>query len=159
MNRAVTAILVCLLAATASTVWAHCQVPCGIYNDPARLVLMEENVTTIEKSMKQIQELTTAKKANVNQAVRWVLNKEQHADELMDIVTYYFLTQRIKPADPSDKKAYAKYLHELTLLHGMMVHAMKAKQTTDVEHCNALRKLIGEFRQSYLGEPKGLRAK
>ena len=32
--------------------------------------------------------------------VRWVVNKEVHADELSDIVTYYFMAQRIKPGMP-----------------------------------------------------------
>ena len=33
---------------------AHCQIPCGIYNDTARITMMEEHVTTLEKSMKEI---------------------------------------------------------------------------------------------------------
>jgi nickel superoxide dismutase len=81
------------------------------------------------------------------------VNKETHADELTEIVTFYFMAQRVKaPADPSDRAAGAKYVKELRLLHGMVVHAMKAKQTTDLEHCEALRGLIKEFRASYLGK-------
>ena len=38
----------------ASIAGAHCQIPCGIYDDAARITMMEEHVTTIEKSMKQI---------------------------------------------------------------------------------------------------------
>jgi hypothetical protein len=32
----------------------------------------------------------------------------------------------------------------------MIVYAMKAKQTTDLEHCAKLRDLIDQFKQSYL---------
>ena len=84
---------------------------------------------------------------NWNQIVRWVLNKEAHADEFTQIVTFYFMAQRVKPADPDDKAALAKYLREITLLHEMVVYAMKAKQTTDLEHCAKLRNLISKFRK------------
>ncbi len=132
--------------------FAHCQIPCGIYNDPARFTLMEEHVTTIEKSMKQIEALSTEQEKNWNQIVRWVKNKEDHADKLTHLVTYYFMAQRLKPADPANKVKYNKYLRELTALHGMVVHAMKAKQTIDLDHVEKLRGLIRTFRVSYLGK-------
>jgi len=141
-----------LLAGTSSLAFSHCQIPCGIYNDPVRFALLDEHITTIEKSMKQLEELSREAKPNWNQLVRWVGNKETHADELTEIVTFYFMAQRVKPADPHDKAAHAKYVREVTLLHQIVVHAMKAKQTTDLEHCEALRSLVHQFRASYLGE-------
>jgi len=141
--------LVVLLAP--ATLSAHCQIPCGIYGDEARFDAMMEDVTTIEKSMQQIVELSAADAANWNQSVRWVTNKEIHADRLTETVTQYFLAQRIKPT-PADSDKHAKYVHELTVLHEMMVHAMKAKQTTDLRHVEALRTLIGQLKVSYLGE-------
>jgi nickel superoxide dismutase len=141
-----------IVALASSAAWAHCQIPCGIYDDPARFTQMEEHVRTIEKSMKQIEALSEEAEPNWNQIVRWVTNKEAHADELTEIVTFYFLAQRIKPADPGDREAVTKYVRELRLLHEMMVHAMKAKQTTDLEQCVKLRDLIAKFRASYLGD-------
>ncbi len=148
----VTLTVLTLIAGTASMAFAHCQIPCGIYNDPVRFALLEEHVTTIEKSMKQIEGLSKEAHPNWNQIVRWVGNKETHADELTEIVTFYFMAQRVKPADPHDKAAHAKYVKQVTLLHQIVVHAMKAKQTTDLEHCETLRSLIHQFRASYLGE-------
>lgn len=142
--------LLALVAAPA--LFAHCQIPCGIYGDETRFDIMLEDVTTIEKSMKQIQELGAQAKPDWNQLVRWVNNKEEHAQKLTDVVTFYFLAQRIKPVEGDDKAAQQKYVHELTLLHHIMVHAMKAKQTTDVEHVKTLRELIGSFKASYMGE-------
>ena len=142
-----------LLTAGASGVWAHCQIPCGIYGDAGRFDAMMEDMTTIEKSMNQINELSGQEKPNWNQLVRWVQNKEDHADKLTDTVTYYFLAQRVKPPkDHGDEAAQKKYSHELMLLHKTMIHAMKAKQTTDLEHVESLRHLIGEFKKSYMGE-------
>ena len=148
----VTLIVLTLVAGTASLALAHCQIPCGIYNDPVRFALLEEHITTIEKSMNEIEELSKEAQPNWNQIVRWVGNKETHADELTEIVTFYFMAQRVKPADAHDKAAHAKYVKEVTLLHQIVVHAMKAKQTTDLEHCEALRSLVHQFRASYLGE-------
>ena len=140
-----------LLGSMGTRAWAHCQVPCGIYDDPARFVALEEHVTTIEKSMKLINELSAEKDKNYNQIVRWVNNKEHHADELTEIVTYYFLAQRIKPGDPADKAAAAKYLRELRICHEMIVTSMKCKQTTDVANCEKLRGLIKALHASYIG--------
>jgi nickel superoxide dismutase len=114
--------------------------------------MMAENITTVEKSMKQIIELSQESKPNMNQIVRWVQNKEEHADEIGHIVTFYFMSQRIKPASKSDGKAYADYVHKLTLLHEMLVYSMKAKQTTDLSNVEKLRALLKEFETAYFGE-------
>ncbi|MEN8690372.1 MAG: superoxide dismutase [Ni], partial [Desulfobacterales bacterium] len=82
---------------------------------------------------------------NANQLVRWVMNKEKHATELQEIVTQYFMTQRIK----FDAKAYDK---KLALLHQMLVYAMKCKQSTDLAHTAKLTGLIQEFKQLYFAE-------
>ena len=143
-------LLLALLCMPVLPVFGHCQIPCGIFDDQTRFAIMLEDVETIEKSMKQIQNISAQEIPNWNQLVRWVNNKEEHADKLTEIVTYYFLAQRIKPAPAGDEKAQAKYVRHLTLLHQIMVHAMKAKHGTDLEHVEALRKLIGEFKTSYL---------
>ncbi len=137
-----------LIAAPACS---HCEIPCGIYDDDMQLRMIEEDITTIEKSMKQIEELSNAAEPNWNQIVRWVMNKEEHADRIAHVVTQYFMTQRVKPVDEKDVKAYARYVDELKLLHGMLVYSMKAKQTTDTENIEKLRSLLAGFRRAYFG--------
>ena len=102
--------------------------------------LIEEHAATIEKSMNQIVELE--KGGNANQLVRWVTNKETHANELQHIVTQYFMTQRIK----FDAKNYDKKIGKL---HQILVYAMKCKQTTDLKNVEALKKLNKEFSDIY----------
>ena len=85
-----------VMAFSAAIAAAHCEIPCGIYDDDARFKMVAEHITTIEKSMKQILELQGEKPVHYNQLVRWVMNKETHANELQHIVTQYFMTQRIK---------------------------------------------------------------
>jgi nickel superoxide dismutase len=88
----------------------------------------------------------------MNQIVRWVQNKEEHADELGHIVTYYFMTQRVKPTQKAKGKEYDEYVKKLTLLHKMLVYSMKAKQTTDVANVEKLKALLEEFRSVYFGK-------
>jgi nickel superoxide dismutase len=145
------AVLTCLVILTAM-VYSHCQIPCGIYDDPQRFDMMAENITTIEKSMKQITELSQENKPNMNQIVRWVQNKEEHADDIGHIVTFYFMSQRIKPVSKSDGKAYAEYVRKLTLLHEVLVYSMKAKQTTDLSNVAKLRALLKDFETAYFGD-------
>jgi nickel superoxide dismutase len=130
--------------------FSHCQVPCGIYDDEARLTLMAEHITTMEKAMKQVIALSKEAKPNYNQIVRWVTNKEKHGEELSDIITYYFMTQRIKPAPSSDAHLYSDYQKKLELLHHLLVYTMKAKQSTDLKVIEKLRELLKTFKQAYM---------
>jgi nickel superoxide dismutase len=141
-----------VMACIAPLLYSHCQIPCGIYDDPARLAAIAENITTIEKAMKSIEELSAQQKPNMNQIVRWVNVKDEHAEDIAHIVSYYFMTQRITPVEKSDAAGYEKYIRELTLLHEMLVYSMKSKQTTDLANVAKLRLLLAEFRKSYLGE-------
>lgn len=148
----------CLVMAAPRFASAHCQIPCGIYDDEARFTTMLEHVTTIEKSMNEINRLSKDDEDengedndNYNQIVRWVMNKEKHADEFSEIVTYYFLAQRIKPVEMSDAEGYKAYLSKLEMLHHMVVYAMKCKQTTDTANTDKLRELIGQFKVAYHG--------
>jgi len=126
---------------------AHCQIPCGIYDDEARLKTLEEHLTTIEKSMKSISDLQGQKTIDYNQLVRWVDNKEEHAQKIQDDVAQYWMTQRIKVDDKDAGK-------KLVVLHKMLVTAMKCKQTTDVKNVETLRGLLKEFRELYLAADK-----
>jgi len=142
---------VILLASFAipSLVSAHCEIPCGIYEDKMRIDMIKEHITTIEKSMNQIIVLEKSHPINYNQLIRWINNKEQHANLLQEIVTQYFMTQRIKLIDESDEKALEKYQTELALLHQMLVYTMKTKQTKDVSNCEKLREIVDNFYNIY----------
>ena len=143
------------VSACASLVYSHCQIPCGIYGDQARFDAMEENIKTIEKSIKQINELSAAEKPNMNQIVRWVDNKGKHADDIAHIVTYYFMAQRVKPTDETDAAAHKDYVEKITLLHRMLVQSMKAKQSADPANVDELRNLLANFHGVYFGSDEG----
>ena len=129
---------------------AHCEIPCGVYGDDTRFKLLEEHLTTIEKSMKKIIELQKTE-GNANQLVRWVHNKEVHAEEFGHIVTQYFLRQRIKTSKTPGKPDLTnkKYLKQLILLHELYVYSMKTKQTTNIKHVATMRSILRRFKLLY----------
>jgi nickel superoxide dismutase len=153
MNRFAAIAIATVLTFAAASAGAHCQIPCGIFDDELRVQLIEEHIITVEKSMKQIESLAAAESIDYNQLVRWVGNKEKHAQEIQDIVTAYFMAQRIKPPkNHDDEEALDVYQHKLTLLHHIQIHAMKAKHGTDLDEIETLRKLVAKFRTAYFGQ-------
>lgn len=145
--------VIAAILSTSLPVSAHCQIPCGIYDDMMRVRLMREHITTIERSINKIIELEGKGSAiDMNQSVRWVMNKEDHADALTEIVTAYFLQQRIKAPKGTDADARKRYLSQLETLHGLLVGAMKAKQTVNPELPGQLRGLVDELARLYFSE-------
>jgi nickel superoxide dismutase len=157
MKRATLLALAAVLLAVAPSapVRAHCQMPCGIYDDAMRIRMMQEDVTTIEKSIGMIEELSAkAEKSAVdqNQLVRWVINKDHIADDLTGVVVEYFLQQRVKAPTSDDAAAMAKYVDQLKVLHELLVTSMKAKQTVDREIPGKLRDAIDRFAKLYFSK-------
>ena len=126
--------------------------PCGIYNDQLRVQLIKEHITTVEKSMNKIKELSAAETINYNQLVRWVDNKESHANEIQHIVSQYFMTQRIKVVDGSDAAAVQANNAKLDQLHKLLVYAMKSKQTTEQQNIDNMRTAIDAFSNAYFSK-------
>lgn len=139
------AALVCAITCWATDIRAHCEIPCGIYDDALRVRMIREDIATIEKSMLQIIEINKHQSHDPNQLVRWILNKENHATRLQETVTQYFMTQRIKPETPDYEK-------KLVLLHKMLLAAMRCKQTLDQSIITDLRKLVDEFETAYFAK-------
>ncbi len=147
------ALVLVILTMSSIPAASHCQIPCGIYNDTMRIEMMYEHIDTIEKSMKLISELSgKTDAADVNQIVRWVNNKEIHADALSEIATEYFLKQRIKKPKADDAQAAEKYGKQLETLHGILVNTMKAKQKVDPEITKALHTLVHDLSELYFSE-------
>jgi len=131
----------------------HCQVPCGIYGDKMRIDMLMEDAATIEKGMQSILELEKDPGTNANQLVRWVVNKDQHAQSIQDMVAAYWLAQRIKaPTEESGDAGRDKYHKQLELMHGITVAAMKCKQTTDKANVDSMRTLALGFSETYFSK-------
>ncbi|THB75274.1 MAG: superoxide dismutase [Desulfobacteraceae bacterium] len=124
---------VLLYSASAS---AHCQVPCGIYDDHARVKTMLEDSATVIKAVRMMNGLAGKTDAqSQNQMVRWVMNKEKHAQNIIAAISDYFLTQRVKPSQ-------GDYSERLARHHAVIIAAMKAKQSASETHALALEKAV-----------------
>eukprot|EP00441_Pelagodinium_beii_P035228 CAMPEP_0197630358 /NCGR_PEP_ID=MMETSP1338-20131121/7873_1 /TAXON_ID=43686 ORGANISM="Pelagodinium beii, Strain RCC1491" /NCGR_SAMPLE_ID=MMETSP1338 /ASSEMBLY_ACC=CAM_ASM_000754 /LENGTH=149 /DNA_ID=CAMNT_0043201563 /DNA_START=60 /DNA_END=509 /DNA_ORIENTATION=- len=117
----------------------HCQVPCGIFTDELRVKGMMEDAQTIRKSVVQAAELHKAGSLqDMQQFVRWVQTKEEHASKIMTTTGEYFLAQKVKKADLSEEE----YLKRLALHHDVMVAAMKTKQSSETGPVDTLDKAL-----------------
>eukprot|EP00618_Florenciella_parvula_P019291 CAMPEP_0119475964 /NCGR_PEP_ID=MMETSP1344-20130328/6665_1 /TAXON_ID=236787 /ORGANISM="Florenciella parvula, Strain CCMP2471" /LENGTH=212 /DNA_ID=CAMNT_0007509633 /DNA_START=181 /DNA_END=819 /DNA_ORIENTATION=- len=132
----------------------HCQVPCGIFDDPMIVAEIRQACATIRKAMVQIGELSasTGDAQAFNQMTRWVMTKEEHCTKIMNLIADYCLAQRCKifgtPGSPFASEG--DYIDALKAHHEVMVGAMKAKQTVDVAQCDALEHSVEDFSKMYL---------
>ncbi len=128
---------------------AHCQVPCGIYDDAARISRLKEDAATIHKAVDQINKLGSGHDVtSINQATRWIMTKEKHASHIIEVVSQYFLTQKVKPV-ATGADGYDGYLKKLADHHAVMSAAMKTKQTVDMEKVDALSAAIDAMAKHY----------
>ena len=125
------------------TTVAHCQIPCGIYDDHARLKGMLEDAATVKKATVMLAELADKTgPQSANQTTRWVLNKETHAQNIISTISDYFLTQRVKPSQPDYTDRLAKH-------HSVIIAAMKAKQNAEGTFADALTESIAALEVYY----------
>ena len=145
-------IIYCIISI--SYLLAHCQVPCGIYDDARKIIELEEHMQTIYKSMENILKISTANNQTaqeMNQLVRWINTKEEHAQNIQSTLMEYFLAQRIKPKESSED-GYSQYVDLTTLCQNIIYTAMKTKQTVDLLHVEELKILIDDLVQLYFDE-------
>lgn len=131
----------------------HCQVPCGIYDDAARMVILKEHVVTIEKAIDQINQLSMseANAQNMNQSVRWVNTKEEHATLIQSTITNYFLAQRIKHKKKNED-GRQMYVDQTLILQQIIVAAMKCKQNVDQSNPKKVKQLLNQFINLYFDD-------
>mgnify|MGYP001177359537 FL=1 len=126
--------------------FAHCQIPCGIYSDAMQIIQIREDLNTIEKAMAMINSLSEKSgPQTLNQIGRWITAKEQHAQNIQNIISQYFLTQRIKQSSKN-------YENELITLHQLLVSIMKCKQSVNKENVRRSSELLDDFSEFYFDE-------
>jgi len=128
----------------------HCQVPCGIFDDPAMVEEMNQNIATIEKACVQINELSQASKNTTaqeyNQMVRWINTKEEHSQMIITKIANYCLCQRVKKDVFECEK---DYMDALKSHHSVMQGAMKCKQSVELETVANLKNAMKDFTKMY----------
>jgi ubiquitin-small subunit ribosomal protein S27Ae len=129
----------------------HCQVPCGIFDDPMIVSELKQAAATIRKAIVTMNELhTTAVSTDLlamNQMIRWITVKEEHANKIITTVSEYCLCQRVKKEIFTDTKDYTD---ALMAHHAVMQAAMKCKQNITVEIVDGLDHAIDDMCKMYL---------
>jgi nickel superoxide dismutase len=145
MFRTVLIIVLAFFAASfsASDARAHCQIPCGIFDDKRTFAELYEHADTIERSVRGYNEASS-----VHDQARWVNNKEEHATKIQTVASEYFLAQRVKPVEKGTK-GYQDYQTSTELLHRLIVAAMRSRQKMDDATIQALRAAIKAYEVHY----------
>lgn len=116
-------------SSVASALPAHCEVPCGIYDDHAEIEGMRLDAMTMRKASAQITALSgKVDAASLNTITRWAMVKEEHGRKLQHTVAWYFVAQRVKAPAGVDIAAREGYHRQLAAFHRITVAAMKAAQ-------------------------------
>ncbi len=136
-------ILLFIIVLNSKIILAHCQIPCGIYDDAIRIIQIREDFQTIERAMLKINDLSNnLSPLALNQLNRWIIEKEKHSSKIQNIIANYFLTQRIKETNP-------KYIEQTTTLQKILVLAMKCKQTVEIDNVEKGLQLVASFSALY----------
>lgn len=128
----ITALALALIPAHLS---AHCQMPCGIYHDDIVYDQIDQYIETMYKAMAIINDSKFANAFDRNELIRWIMTKDHQSDDTAQLITSYFLQQKIKPDEPDTPK-------KLALAHQLLFLLVKIKQNTDVN-------VVKEFEQEW----------
>jgi len=131
-----------VLLCTTPTVMSHCEIPCGIYNDAIRLDMIAENITTIEKAMNNISELSSTKEVNYNQLIRWVNTKEEHAEKTKHEI-------RVIWGDYLKEQHFANHPTAQDLVHKIMMLGSKSRQGVDRDNAVQLVEAVNDFAEIF----------
>lgn len=123
-------------------VGAHCQMPCGIYNDQMVYDKIDEYYKTMVKAVSALNDNKFTNLHDRNQFIRWVTQKDKQSDEMADVICTYFLMQKIPP-DDEDSFDLVKSAHKLLFL------IVAIKQNVDLKIVNEFGKEWDHFKQLF----------
>jgi nickel superoxide dismutase len=105
---------------------AHCQMPCGIYHDDMVYSLIDQYVETMYKGISVLNNSKFDNTQQRNAFIRWVMEKEKSSDQTANLITEYFLQQKIKSGEDDTTK-------RLISAHKLLFMLMQIKQNADLE--------------------------
>lgn len=105
---------------------AHCQMPCGIYHDQMVYDQIDQFVETVYKGISVMQESKFSSVKDKNEFMRWVIQKEKSCNDIAELITVYFLQQKIKPNESDTAK-------RLTSAHKLLFMLVAIKQNADLD--------------------------
>jgi len=127
-------------------VYAHCDIPCGIYETDS----MTHAAATCKRMVEKYQEIGEVDDENaesMNTAIRCVVNKEEHAQKCKDEL-YLLWSDYFKP----------EHLEKFPKLHDTFWKATKqcskVKQTMSTEECDKLVDMVHDISHMFADSKK-----
>lgn len=108
---------------------AHCQMPCGIYHDDMVFDQIDQYIETMVKGVSVLNENKFNNLQERNEFVRWIMQKENASNETADLITTFFLQQKIKPGEEDTPK-------RVLSAHKLLFLLVQIKQTADFKVLN-----------------------
>lgn len=108
---------------------AHCQMPCGIYHDDMVFDQIDQYVETLVKGITVLDGNKFNSLQERNEGVRWIMQKEKSSDAVAELITCFFLQQKIKPGESDTVK-------RLVSAHKLLFLLVQIKQTVDLQIAN-----------------------
>jgi nickel superoxide dismutase len=128
------------------TVYAHCDVPCGIYETDSMAHAAATCRRMVEK-YNEIGEVDDESPESMNTAIRCIMTKEQHAQKCKDEL-YLLWSDYFKP----------EHLEKYPDLHTKFWMATKqcgkVKQTNDISECDKLIDMVSEISEIFADSKK-----
>lgn len=109
-----------------STLEAHCQLPCGIYHDNMVYDQVDQFVETVYKGISVMNDSKFNSVKDKNEFIRWVIEKEKSCNDTAELITKYFLQQKIKPDEDDTVK-------RIVSAHKLLFMLTAIKQNTDLD--------------------------
>jgi len=127
-------------------VYAHCDVPCGIYETDT-MTHAADTVKSMMVKYAELGEVDDEDPESMNKAIRCVATKEQHAQKCKDQL-YLLWSDYFKP----------EHLESFPDLHESFWNATKqcgkVKQTLNVEEADKLIKMVSDIAQMFTDSKK-----
>jgi nickel superoxide dismutase len=133
--------IIALLCHTGSLM-AHCQMPCGIYHDELVFNQIDQYIETMYKGITELNNSKFSTPFERNNFIRWVKLKDSASDEIANLITEYFLQQKIKPAEADTPK-------RLISAHKMLFELTAIKQNVNIKMIEAFADEWENFKQMF----------
>ncbi len=105
---------------------AHCQMPCGIYHDDMVYDFIDQYVETMIKAVTVMNQNKFETVRDKNEFVRWVIEKEKESTEISNLITSFFMQQKIKPGETDTAK-------RIEAAHKLLCLIVSIKQNADIK--------------------------
>jgi nickel superoxide dismutase len=106
--------------------YGHCQMPCGIYHDDMVFSQIDQYIETTVKGIAVMKSNKFDSVEEHNEFVRWVIQKENSSNTVAELITKYFLQQKIKVGEEDTTK-------QLVSVHKLLFFLVQIKQHADIK--------------------------